>query len=173
MALTLEAKKAKREEGRKMELHEMTAAQRIHRSLTNGRPPASEFRTTLGAFTAAATLYDEIKRQWPADYPELMPGELGVFIAYASTDLSLIGQTRLYAPDRDADTLTAQLQGRIILGLVFGIKDPERDNYVVGARPFVNTKQVDEWLVDLARTMPMAMNGEEMEWKIKTHGGAQ
>jgi hypothetical protein len=163
MASTTEAKKAKREEGRKKELHELTAAQRIHRSLVNGRPPASEFKTPLGAYAAAAALYSEINRQWPADYPELKPGELGVLIGYISPDLSVIGQTELYAPEKRADELTGHLHRQIILGLVFGIKDPERDDYVIGTRAFVNTKQADEWLACLVPTMPGAMNGERID----------
>ncbi len=171
MALTVEAKKARREEGRLKELQEMTAGEKIRRSLVNGRPPASEFKTPLGAFTAAATLYSEIHRQWPAKCSKPNPGDIGVAAAFVTTDLSLTGITPLYAPGAGPDAFTKHLDGKIILGLVFGINDPDETDvmlqFALGVRPFIGMKQVDQWLSGLTHILPILMGDEELEWKIK------
>jgi hypothetical protein len=171
MALTMEEKKAKREEGRLKELLEMTTGEKIRRALTNGRPPASEFKTPLGAFTAAATLYSEIQRQWPANYDKPNPGDIGVAAAFVTTDLSLTGITPLYAPGAGLDAFTKHLDGKIILGLVFGIKDPDETDvtllFALGVRPFISMKQVDQWLSGLTHVLPILMGDEELEWKMQ------
>jgi hypothetical protein len=101
------------------------------------------------------------------------PGELGVSIGYVSPDLSFIGHTILYSPGNDA-SLMESLNGNIMLGLVFGIIDPQADNeedrFVMGTRPFISMKQTDGWLSELIPFMQMAMGDEISDRKIQEQG---
>jgi hypothetical protein len=63
------------------------------------------------------------------------------------------------------------LNGHIMLGLVFGILDPqaesEEDRFVIGTRPFVNMGQVDSWLSELVQVMRMEMEDAYLDRKIQ------
>lgn len=154
----------------------MTSVRRIHRAFVNGRPPASEFKTPAAAVTAARSLYSEIERKLTAAGMKPKAGELGVFIGYVPPDLSFLGHTPLYAsgteasPGNDA-ALMESLKEKIVLGLVFGILDPEADDeeniFVIGTRPFVSMKQVDEWLSELVPVMRIEMDDAILDRRIQ------
>jgi hypothetical protein len=147
MVMTTEERAERRLAG----MQKMTFVRKIHRSLVNGRPPASEFKTPLAAVTAARSLFTDIERKLTAEGMKPEPGGVGVCIAYVPPDLSFIGHTVLYAPGRETAMLES-LNGHIMLGLVFGIHDPDandEDRFAVGARPFVSTKQVEDWLAEI------------------------
>jgi hypothetical protein len=163
VALSSEERKARREAGRQRELEAMTVAKKVQRDLTTGRPPVSELRTPNAALTAAATLYRKIEmgienetygqRPRAGDY-------FAVSVGYVTPDLSVLGFTPLYAPGEGEDERTERariekaLTGNIALGLIFGIADGEE--ILMGARPFLVTKQTDEWLAGLL----IAVHGE-------------
>ena len=169
MAMTAEERKAARAEG----MRQMTFVRKLHRALVNGRPPASEFKTPAAAVTAARVLYSDLERKLTAEAMKPKPGELGVSIGYVSPDLSFIGHTILYSPGNDA-SLMESLNGNIMLGLVFGIIDPQADNeedrFVMGTRPFISMKQTDGWLSELIPFMQMAMGDEISDRKIQEQG---
>lgn len=157
MAMTTDEKKARRLEG----MQQMTAVKRIHRSLVNGRPPASELKTPLAAIKAARTLHLELEKRMYADSLKPRPGDWGVGIAYISTDISVLGVTPMFAPDRE-DALMENLTGQIVLGLIFGIVDRETKDLdkrvVVGARPFLTTTQTEEWFRELLPVFGLELN---------------
>jgi hypothetical protein len=152
MGLSVEEAKARRLEGLKREQAALTAVERVHRSFVNGRPPASELRTPLAAVTAARTLHRELEARLKAEGLDPQPGDCGVSIAYVTPDLSVLGFTLLFAPGNEPD-LMAHLDGNIMLGLVFGLVDDEAGEpsarIIMGARPFITTKQVEAWLQEL------------------------
>jgi hypothetical protein len=81
----------------------------------------------------------------------------GVAIAYVSPDLTALGYTSLWREDSQEAALRT-LEGNVPVGLLFGIHDPvpeEKQHVLVGARPFLNTRQADEWLSELALTFPL------------------
>jgi hypothetical protein len=147
MVLTV---KERREAGRKRELEEMTVAKRVLRQLTNGRPPASELRTPVAAVSAARTLHRDIQKR----IEEATNGTrtrareyFAVTVAYVTPDLSALGFTSLYE-EAGQDRMERMLTGNIPIGLLFGIADGKE--ILVGARPFIVTKQTDDWLKELA-----------------------
>lgn len=166
MPMTIEEKKARRQQG----MDRMSFARRIHRALVNGRPPASEFKTPTAAVTAARVLYSDIERKLAAEGIKPKAGELGAFIAYIPPDLSFLGHTLLYEPGNEA-ALMESLNGNIILGIVFGIYDSQADSedarFVTGARPFISTTQVNEWLSELLPIMQIEMQDAIMDRKIQ------
>jgi hypothetical protein len=143
----------------------MTFARKIHRALVNGRPPASEFKTPMAAVSAARVLYTDLERKLTAEGLKPLYGDLGVSIGYVSPDLSVIGFTALYAPGSE-DAIMQTLNGNIMLGLVFGIVDPQADpddadaRYVMGNRPFVSMKQIEGWLSELEQVVRLEMEDE-------------
>lgn len=155
MALTDAEKKARRRAG----MDAMTAAEKIRRGLTGGRPPASELKTPLAAVTAAKALHRELETRMTAEGMEPKPGDWAVFIGYVSVDLSVLGFTRPFAPGADAG-LMDELTGHIPLGLVFGMVDKDAKDerrIVVGARPFLETDQTEAWLSELLVTVRLEM----------------
>ncbi len=152
MALTTEEGKARRLAGMKRAKDEMSPAQKIHRALVNGRPPASELKTPLAAVTAARVLYRDIEARMAAEGLKPEAGDWAVSIGYVSPDLSVIGFTPLFAPGDEA-VLMKILDGHIMLGLVFGIVDKEAKDkegrIILGTRAFFTTKQTEGWLSEL------------------------
>jgi hypothetical protein len=172
MAMTVEERKVRRQEG----MTQMTFVRKIHRALVNGRPPASEFKTPLAAVTAARTLYSDLERKLTAEGMKPKPGELGVGIGYIPPDLSFLGHSPLYEPRTENSpgnetALMACLNGNIMLGLVFGIVDPdadsEEDRLVVGTRSFIKIGQTDEWLSELVSVMRIVMNDGILDREIQ------
>lgn len=166
MAMTPEERNAARMTG----MRQMTFVRKLHRALVNGRPPASEFKTPTAAVTAARVLYSDLERKLSAEGLKPKPGELGVIVGYVPPDLSFLGHTLLYSATNEAAMLES-LNGHIMLGLVFGILDPqansEEDRFVIGTRPFVSTGQVDGWLSELIRVMRLEMEDEVLDRKIQ------
>jgi hypothetical protein len=160
MALTVKEQKERREIGRLQAVQQMTFIRKIHRSLVNGRPPASEFKTPLSAVSAARVLYTDLQRKLTAEGLPPKPGDLGVSVGYVSPDLSVLGFTALYAPGSE-DAMLQTLNGNIMLGLVFGIVDEQAsdpdERFVMGNRPFVSMKQVDGWLSELEMVVRLEM----------------
>ena len=152
MALAVEKAKAIRLEGLKREREGLSVAERVQRSLINGRPPVSEFKTPLAAIQAARTLDSMLATRLVAEGFHEEPKLWGVSVGYVTPDLSTIGFTRLYSPDRETEMFNF-LSGNIALGLVFGVIDREgaKPNIVTGSRPFFTAKQTDGWLVELAQ----------------------
>jgi hypothetical protein len=149
MVISTEEGKARRIAGMKRANLEMTVVQKIQRALVNGRPPASELKTPLAAVTAARVLHRELESRLTAEGLKPTPGDWAVSIGYVTTDLSVLGFTLPYVPGEEAG-LMARLDGHIMLGLVFGIVDPEAESEIVmGARPFLSTKQTEVWLSEL------------------------
>ena len=159
MALSEEQRRSRREAGVARANRDMTIVQRVHRGLVTGRPPASEFRTSTGAVTAARILQREIEARMQAAGQE--PGQVGVEVVFVTPDLSSIGHTVLYAPGLEA-SMMEHLDGNIPLGLVFGLVDREAREIIRGARPFIATKQIDEWLAEAAKTADMS--DLELRW---------
>ena len=152
MVLSEAERKERREAGRQRELEEMSVAKKVHRQLTNGRPPASEFRTPIAALTAAKTLHREIRTRIEEEThgtrPRAGAGDyFAVTVAYVTPDLSALGFTPLYS-EGEQDRIERTLSGNIAIGLVFGIADGKRE-ILTGARPFFVTKQTDSWLEEL------------------------
>lgn len=154
--MTDEQRKARREDGRRRSLGEMSVARRVQRGLMNGRPPASELRTPHAALVAAKTLHSEIKTRIEDETHGQRPraGDyFAVAIAYVAPDLSLYGFSPVLAgimpisnPEDEA-RIERALTGNVAIGLIFGIADGEE--IVMGARPFLATKQADAWLSEL------------------------
>ena len=148
MILTVEKAKERRAAG----VEAMTAAEKIHRNLTGGKPPASEMRTPQAAITAARILHETLERKITDSGLDPQPGDWAVSIGYVPTDHSFVSFTPLYAKGAE-ESLARHLDGRIPLGLVFGIVDKkatdENERIVMGARPFLRTAQVEEWLSEL------------------------
>src|SRR6185437_7772594 len=140
MMLTAEQRKARRLEGMKRANEQLTAVQRIHRALVGHRPPVGELKTPTAAVTAARILYRELESRMPKP----KAGDWGVSIGYVSPDLSVLGFTHLFAPGNEGQ-LMKHLDGQIMLGLIFGMKDKEAKEadkkVVMGTRPFFLTKQ--------------------------------
>jgi hypothetical protein len=160
MVLTVEERKARRLAGMKRANQELTAVQRIYRALVNGRPPAGELKTPTAAVTAARILHKELETRMTAECPHKpKAGDWGVSIGYVSPDLSVLGFTHLFVPATpdepgNQDKLMKHLDGQIMLGLIFGMKDKEAKEadkkVVMGTRPFFLTKQSETWLEELA-----------------------
>jgi hypothetical protein len=148
MVLSVAERKARRDAGVRRANQAMTTAQKVHRALINGRPPASELKTPNAALTAAKTLYREIEMRIADEThgTRPRPGDFAVCVGYVSPDLSVLGFTPLYAPGEE-DRIVGFLSGNIAIGLLFGIADGEK--ILVGARPFLVTKQTDSWLSEL------------------------
>lgn len=163
MVFSSKESKARRLAGMKRAAQELTAVGRIHRTLINGRPPASELRTALAAVTAARVLHRELEVRMTTEGLTPKLGDWGVVIGYVSPDLSVIGISRVFVPERETQMMGI-LEGQIMLGLVFGMVDDERKEFVIGSRPFLTTKQTDAWLAEL--TVPARL---EMESR-KLHG---
>jgi hypothetical protein len=155
MALATLEQKARRMAGMERAKQEMTTAQRIHRALTNGRPPMSEMKSPTAALGAARVLVSRIRAELKGLDPEAF--KCGVVVAYISTDLTVLGYTVPFTEASQPRMLSA-LEGSIPIGLLFGILDPdatdEAQRVLVGARPFLSTKQVDEWLSSLLPALP-------------------
>jgi hypothetical protein len=152
MVLSAEEGKARRLAGMKRANLEMTAVQRIHRALINGRPPASELKTPHAAVTAARVLHRELETRLTVEGVEPTPGECAVSIGYVTPDLSVVGFTPPYAPGEETGLMT-MLTGNVMIGLVFGVVDKEAKDdegrILMGARPFLTTKQTEGWLSEL------------------------
>jgi hypothetical protein len=147
MGLTAEEGKARRLAGMKRANLEMSTVERIYRALVNGRPPASEFKTPLAALTAARVLYRDLEARMTAEGLSPKSGDWSVIIGYVSADLSFVGFTPPVIPGEDAQ-LMPMLNGHIMLGLIFGMKEPG-GKFIVGTRPFLTMKQADAWLEEL------------------------
>ncbi len=127
----------------------MTEVQRLHQSLTSGRPAKSELRTVSEAIHAARGLYKQIEVGGVASK------DFWVHIAYMTPDLSSLF-TQPFTPGQEA-AIQAELSGPemccIVVGLVFGLRDWERKNWVLGARPFLSTPLVhtafEQWLQEM------------------------
>jgi len=171
MVLSVEESKARRLAGMQKATKAMTAARRVHRALVNGRPPASEFRTPVGAVAAARTLHREIEVRMKAEGLEPSPADWGVSIAYVTPDLTALGATILYAPQDEAE-ITSYLTGKILLGTLFGIVDYDAEDVdggaaiIAGARPFISTKQADGWLAELLVHVRLALQDERLHLRV-------
>jgi hypothetical protein len=147
MALTVEEGKARRLAGMKRANQEMSVVEKIYRALVNGRPPASEFKTPLAALTAARVLYRDLEARMTAEGLKPKPGDWSVIIGYVSVDLSFVGFTLPVIPGEDTQ-LMPMLNGHIMLGLIFGMREPD-GSFIVVTRPFLTMKQADAWLSEL------------------------
>lgn len=174
MTTSADESKARREEGRAREKQGMTGVQRVYRALVGHRPPASELRTPQAAATAARTLHKELKKLMTRERLTPEPGDWVVSVAFISADLTVLGLTPMFVPGDEA-ALTAgngavlapgneaalieALKNNIALGLVFGVKDREDEDkekrVVVGARPFLTTKQTEDWFKELFPVLRM------------------
>jgi len=162
MPMTEAERKAKREEGRRRELDEMTVAKRVQRRLTNGRPAVSELKTPNAALTAARVLHREIAEGIADETHGLRPGAaeyFAVVVGYVSPDLSVLGFTPPY--ETGADKIERTLSGNIALGLIFGIADGAE--ILMGVRPFLATKQSSAWLSELIAPVQSEFESERKE----------
>jgi hypothetical protein len=134
--------------------------------LINGRPPSSELKTPLAAVTAARVLYRELESRMAADELDPKPGDWAVSVAYITADLSVLGFTLPYVPGEEAG-LMGMLNGNIMLGLIFGMADPEaeddKESIVMGARAFLPSKQTDGWLSELLMPVRRAMEDDLLD----------
>jgi hypothetical protein len=151
MALRAEERKARRIAGMERAEQTMTSAQRIRRDMTNGRPPSSEMRSPTAAVGAARLTYRDLRSRMKAEgfNPELV--KHGVVIVYVNPDLTALGYTARFS-EKSQDALLRELEGKVPVGLFFGIHDPDpSDKWRVraGTRAFLNTKQTEEWFKEL------------------------
>ena len=156
--VSVEEGKARRRAG----VEAMSAAQKIRRDLTGGRPPASELKTPLSAVTAARILHKELESRMTAEGMKPKPGDWAVSVGYVTSDLSVVGFTRLYAQGKEA-RLMETLTGHIALGLVFGIVDQK--GIVTGIRAFLATKQTEAWLSELLTPVRLEMEDDLQQRK--------
>src|SRR5580704_15760288 len=121
----------------KIAAENMSRVQRLHRALQSG-PLKSELRTVSESLHAARGLYRQIEAA------DMEPKDFKVHIAYMTPDLSALF-TQPFEPGQEA-AIQAELSGPgrccIMVGLVFGLRDADRKNWVVGARPFLDTTLV-------------------------------
>lgn len=170
MVLSEFEQKARREDGRRRELDEMDLAKRVRRKLTNGRPPASELKTPTAALIAAKTLFRELETRISDEAcgTALKPRTFAVAVGYVSPDLSvlgftpvLMGYTPAVSPGEEA-SIERALAGNIPVGLLFGILDDDEE-FVMGVRPFIATKQTDAWLSELTIAVCSEFELERLE----------
>jgi hypothetical protein len=170
MTLSIEERKARREEGRVKEKQGLTRVEKIHRALVNGRPRASELKTPLAALMEARTLHRELESRMRMEGLDPKPGDCAVSIGFISTDLSVLGTTWPYTPE-DESALMRQAEGHILLGLVFGLVNKEatdeKKQIVLGARPFLTAAQTDDWLKELFVTVRLAMEDARLDAKMR------
>jgi hypothetical protein len=154
--LTIEDRKARRLEGTIRAKEALTAAQRVHRSLVNGRPPTSEMKSPMAAFGAARLLLRRLEEAMLSE-GVVTAIKHGVAVAFVSPDLTYLGYTPLLPPN-DQDAILRSLDGNVPIGLLFGVCDvfamSDELTVRVGSRPFLNINQVDEWLSELAQAFP-------------------
>jgi len=168
MALSVKERKEHREAGRQRELDQMSVAKRVVRRYTNGRPPASEFRSPLAAVAAARTFQHELEMALADETHGTRPrrGDIAVAVGYVSPDLSLLGFTPLFAPGEEAKIERA-LTGNIPLGLIFGVAERPAakggGEIEMGARPFHSTKQTESWLAELALSVKSEFEIDRLE----------
>ncbi len=131
----------------------MSKVQRLSRALQSGALK-SELRTASESIHAARALYKQIEAAGIA------PKDFHVHIAYLTPDLSVLS-TQPFEPGYEA-LIQAALSGStcaINVGLVFSIRDWERENTVAGARPFLDTplvrKAFEAWIQEM-----LALNRE-------------
>lgn len=160
MALTIDERKARRTAGMERAKSDTTAtgkAQRIHRALTTGRPPVSEMKSPTAAIGAARVLHRDLKRKMAEEGLDKTSVKYGVAIAYVSPDLTALGYTSLWGEDSQSqDAMLRTLAGNVPVGLLFGIGEAaDLERVLVGARPFLNTKQAEEWLSELVLAFPL------------------
>jgi len=114
----------------------MSKAERLQHALQSG-VLKSELRTASEAIHAARALHMRIKTEGFADQ------DIKVSVAYLTPDLSALS-TEAFEWGHEAALHTALSSVcPIVVGLTFGIRDMERRNWIVGARPFLNTPLVN------------------------------
>jgi hypothetical protein len=149
-------RKARREDGRRKELAQMSVAKKVQRYLTGRRPAAAELKTPFAALTAAKTLQREIDAEL-ADGGDFF----AVTIGYVSPDLSVLGFTPSYAPGAE-DRIERALSGNIAIGLIFGIADG--GEILMGVRPFLaEARQSEGWLLELSTVVQSEFEIERRE----------
>lgn len=154
MALDTQERKARRVAGMeraKADSSTKGKVQRIHRALTTGRPPASEMKSPTAAIGAARVLHSDLERKMKDEGLDPAAVKHRVAIAYVSPDLTAYGYTYQEAQEE----ILSELEGRVPIGLLFGVCDPADNKAIVGSRPFLNTKQTEEWLAELRLAFPV------------------
>jgi hypothetical protein len=158
MALMIDERARRRMAGMERVKNDTTATgkvHRIHRALTTGRPPVSEMKSPTAAIGAARSLIRSLEREMDKEGLDKTSVKYGVAIAYVSPDLTALGYTSLWGEDSQ-DAMLGTLAGNVPLGLLFGISETaDLERVLVGARPFLNTKQTDEWLSELVPAFPL------------------
>jgi hypothetical protein len=153
MVLTGEERKERRQQSLVKTKAAMTKAEKLHQAFSAGRPPLSEFRTPSEAVRSAVVLLRGIQGTMSDPKFSLNPDDCAVHVAYV--DPSFTGAfTMPVVIGQEAD-LIAKLESQpvIMLGLLFALKDRERDpegnDAVVGVRPFIVTPRTVQWMTDL------------------------
>jgi hypothetical protein len=124
----------------KLAADNMTRVGKLMRALQSGQLK-SELRTVQEAIHLARALFMHIESQGFKSEEE----QFAVHIAYMTPDLSMLFTRKFEPGDKAAATIQADLSGQccIMVGLIFGIVDPENhDSALGGARPFLNTPLV-------------------------------
>jgi hypothetical protein len=114
----------------------MSKVQMLHRRLASG-PLKSELRTVSESIHAARALYIQI------EIAGISAKDFSVHIAYMTPDLSALYTSR-FAPGQEGK-IQAELSSQccIVVGLTFGLRDWERENWILGSRPFLRTPLVE------------------------------
>jgi hypothetical protein len=129
----------------------MSKVQSLHQRLSSG-PVKSELRTVSESIHAARALYKQI------ELAGIETKDFFVHIGYLTPDLPALF-TQPFTPGQEAATQEA-LSGKgmccIPAGLTFGIRDWQRKNWSLGARPFLTTPLVRtafaNWLEEMRVT---------------------
>ena len=146
--------KANRREALRKTVEDMTAAERIVRRFSAGRP-MNELRTAQEAIWMASALQHELGEALKAE--GLNPEDCYVHIAALTPDLGYLITHKFGSGD--AETMKA-LHGKItsvcstLVGLIFGVREHDREaikkhggrHFVLGAKQFLATKLVAEAL---------------------------
>jgi hypothetical protein len=113
-------------------------------------------KSPTGAVGAARVLYRDLERKMKEEGLDTATVKYGVAIAYASPDLTALGYTPLFR-EESQEVVLRTLEGNVPVGLLFGVRDPadQEQRVLVGSRPFLNTRQTDEWLSELAHVFPV------------------
>ena len=163
MVLSEKERKERRVAGMQRDAEQLSMAKKVQRTLMSGRPPVSELKTPNGAVNAAKTWHRRIE----SEIEDVMHGQgpkradyFGVVIVYVSPDLSCLGLSSPYA-SREESQIERELKDNLAIGLIFGISDGQE--LVMGKRPFLVTKQTDEWLQEMVLAAKSQLELDRLE----------
>lgn len=139
----------------KLTAENMSEAQRVHHQLRSGAV-RSELRNAREAVQIAGAFYHQAAELMNAR--KLDTKDLFVHISYLSPDLTVLS-TMAFEPGKESQLYEKLSAGcSIMAGLIFAIRDKERESILVGAKPFVDTPLVREALKQRVEASGIGVN---------------